>query len=84
MSPEFLLFRVSMQGCNFSKENVNESNRIESLYPPPQCLAVREKLYSPIGLLKFRTRTIFLVVRWLENLTYSNETVALLAPETQL
>ena len=35
-----------------------------------------ENLYSPIGLLTFRARTIFLAVRWLENRTYSNETVA--------
>ena len=36
------------------------------------------------GLLKLRARTIFLAVRWLENQKYSNETVALLAPEAQL
>ena len=43
-----------------------------------------EKLHSPIGLLKLRARTIFLVVRWLENRKYSNETVALLGRETKL
>ena len=43
-----------------------------------------EKLHSPIELLTFCARMIFLAVRWLEKHKYSNEAVVLLAPETQL
>ena len=51
------------------------------LMPGPQGC---DKFYGPIGLLKFRARATFLaVVRWLENQTYSNETVSPVAPETQ-
>ena len=49
--------------------------------PPMRGLRRCEKLHSPIGRLQFSARTMFLDMRWLENQTYSNETVALLAPE---
>ena len=59
---------------------------IYSLSLPPRgpACSLARSFIAQSDFLKFMSVLAFVAVRWLQNRIYSNETVALLAPETQL